>query len=58
MWELNNGKLVNQSRGTQREYYRGFLSACISVQNLIDGKFVGAVEVAKRKYRVKNHIRE
>lgn len=47
MWERNNAYLLKQSRGSKREYYRGFMAACQAFQDLIDGKRDGAQKVAE-----------
>jgi hypothetical protein len=38
VWEKSNKGLLEQSRGSKREYYRGFMAACQSIQDLIDGQ--------------------
>jgi len=37
IWAVNNGKLVEKSKGSAREQYRGFMMACYAVCDLIDG---------------------
>jgi len=46
MWERNNCKLLEQSRGSPREFYRGYMVACQSIQDLINGKLDGALKEA------------
>jgi hypothetical protein len=37
-WEKNNRGLLEESRGSKREFFWGFMVACRSIQDLIDGK--------------------
>jgi hypothetical protein len=39
---------MKEMRGSPREFYRGFSSACLSFQDLIDGKIDGAIEGANK----------
>ena len=38
IWEQSNADLALQTRGLAREYFRGFLAACVAIQDLIDRK--------------------
>jgi hypothetical protein len=53
MWERNNGKLLDQSHGSQQAYYQGFVAACLSIQDLIDGKRNGALKEAYKESKKK-----
>jgi hypothetical protein len=46
-WAENNGKLVEKSKGTAREQYRGFMMACYAVCDLIDGNTTWAKALAR-----------
>jgi hypothetical protein len=45
-WAVNNGKLVEKSKGSAREQYRGFMMACYAVCDLIDGNMKWAKALA------------
>ena len=45
-WADNNRKLMDQSRGTQKEQYRGFMMGCYAICDLIDGKTILAKALA------------
>ena len=47
MWERNNTNALKLSRGSKREFYRGFICACQAFQDLIDGKRDGALKSAE-----------